>query len=110
MNFFRSEEESEVVHLNEEGFKPFLKKKKHVLVMFYAPWCGHCKKAKPEMTAAAAEFKDNSKVEFAAIDCTIEKSVCSYYEVSGYPTFKYFKYFNKEQRDYSGGRTKDDIE
>ena len=33
-----SEEDSHVVHLNEENFKPFLKKKKHVLVMFYAPW------------------------------------------------------------------------
>lgn len=32
-----SEEESEVVHLNEETFKPFLKKKKHVLLIFYAP-------------------------------------------------------------------------
>ena len=33
-----SEEQSEVIHLNEENFKPVLKKKKHVLVMFYAPW------------------------------------------------------------------------
>jgi len=32
-----SEEPSEVVHLTEETFKIFLKKKKHVLVMFYAP-------------------------------------------------------------------------
>lgn len=32
-----ADEQSEVVHLNEETFKPFLKKKKHVLVMFYAP-------------------------------------------------------------------------
>lgn len=32
-----SEQASEVVHLTEETFKPFLKKKKHVLVMFYAP-------------------------------------------------------------------------
>ena len=32
-----NEEPSEVVHLTEETFKTFLKKKKHVLVMFYAP-------------------------------------------------------------------------
>ena len=32
-----SEEPSEVVHLNDETFKSFLKKKKHVIVMFYAP-------------------------------------------------------------------------
>lgn len=31
------DELSEVVHLNDETFKSFLKKKKHVLVMFYAP-------------------------------------------------------------------------
>ena len=38
IQYFRSEEPSDVVHLNDETFKPFLKKKKHVLVMFYAPW------------------------------------------------------------------------
>lgn len=31
------DEPSEVMHLNDETFKGFLKKKKHVLVMFYAP-------------------------------------------------------------------------
>ena len=29
--------------------------------------------------------------------------------MSGFPTFKYFKYFNKEQKDYNGGRTKNDF-
>ena len=32
-----SEVESEVEHLTDDTFKGFLKKKKHVLVMFYAP-------------------------------------------------------------------------
>jgi hypothetical protein len=35
---YRSDEVSDVVHLSDETFKLFLKKKKHVLVMFYAPW------------------------------------------------------------------------
>jgi len=104
-----SEEPSDVVHLTELDFKTFLKKKKHVLVIFYAPWCGHCKKAKPELTAAAADFTDDPKVEFAAVDCTKDNSVCSAFDVSGYPTFKYFHYFNKEQKSYDGGRTYKDF-
>lgn len=31
------DEESDVIHLDESNFKTVLKKKKHVLVMFYAP-------------------------------------------------------------------------
>ncbi|XP_056642499.1 protein disulfide-isomerase A5 [Diorhabda sublineata] len=104
-----ADEESEVVHLNEETFKPFLKKKKHVLIMFYAPWCGHCKKAKPEYTLAAVEFKEDPKVEFAAVDCTVHSTVCSANDVTGYPTFKYFSYFNKDTKDYRGGRTAPDF-
>ena len=71
--------------------------------------CGHCKKAKPEITAAAEHYKDNTKVEFAAVDCTQHNAICSAHEVSGFPTFKYFHYFNKEQKPYDGGRTAQDF-
>ncbi|XP_066993332.1 protein disulfide-isomerase A5 [Anabrus simplex] len=104
-----SEEVTEVVHLTEATFKPFLKKKKHVLVMFYAPWCGHCKKAKPEFNRAAEFFRDDPKVEFAAVDCTQFSALCNMFEVKGYPTIKYFHYFNKETRSYSGGRLEADF-
>jgi len=104
-----SEEPSDVVHLDEENFKSFLKKKKHVLVMFYAPWCGHCKKAKPEYNEAADEYKDNAKVEYAAVDCTLYRGVCSAHDIGGFPTFKYFSYFNKLQKPYDGGRTARDF-
>ncbi|CAL1297757.1 unnamed protein product [Larinioides sclopetarius] len=103
-----SEEPSNVVHLKEQEFKPVLKSTKHVLVMFYAPWCGHCKRAKPEYTAAAAYFKDNQEVKLAAVDCTTYSSICSAHDVKGYPTFIYFNSYSVE-KPYEGGRTKNDF-
>lgn len=66
--------------------------------------CGHCKKAKPEFTAAADKFVDDPKVEFAAVDCTAHQTLCGVNDVSGYPTFKYFNYY-KNTKPYNGGRT-----
>ncbi|KAL4228418.1 Protein disulfide-isomerase A5 [Mactra antiquata] len=103
-----NEEESEVHHLTDENFKTFLKKKKHALVMFYAPWCGHCKKAKPEYTRAAEQLKGDSKVALAAMDCTVHRSTCTTHDVSGYPTFKYFNY-GKNSQKYMGGREEPDF-
>lgn len=54
---------------------------------------------------AAEKFRDDPKVEFAAVDCTQHSSICSAFEVKGYPTIKYFHYFNKETKNYNGGRT-----
>ncbi len=129
-----AEEESAVVHLTDETFKPTLRKKKRALVMFYAPctlilnWyilkpiifmslpinkvefeitgCGHCKAAKPEFTAAAEEVQDDPKIMLAAIDCTVHRAACETYDVRGYPTFKIFHYFNKEDvKSFNGDRT-----
>lgn len=100
--------ESDVVHLTADTFKTFLRKKKHALIMFYAPWCGHCKKAKPEFQAAAAQFKEDTKVAYCAIDCTKHSPVCNANEVKGYPTLKYFNY-GKNPQDYMGGRSAQDF-
>lgn len=67
--------------------------------------CGHCKKAKPEFTKAADHFKEDPKVVFAAVDCTIHQSLCSSHDIKGYPTIKYFSYYSKVVKPYNGGRT-----
>lgn len=99
-----AEQESSVRHLNAATFRNTLRKIKHAIVMFYAPWCGYCKSTKPEFVKAAEHFADELIVAFCAVDCTTEKELCANYEVKGYPTIKYFSYFDKMIKDYTGGR------
>jgi hypothetical protein len=70
--------------------------------------CGHCKAAKPEFTSAAETFKDEAKVAFAAVDCTKTKDICPKFDVTGYPTFRYFSY-GKDDFKYTGGRKEPDF-
>uniref|UniRef100_A0A914UM83 Thioredoxin domain-containing protein n=1 Tax=Plectus sambesii TaxID=2011161 RepID=A0A914UM83_9BILA len=103
-----SEQPGDVLHLTTETFKTELKKKKHALVMFYAPWCGHCKRAKPFYSEAATKLSDDVKSALAAVDCTVHQPVCDEYKVGGYPTFIYFSYL-KTQSPYSGGHKTEDF-
>jgi len=77
------------VELKEKGFEDALKKGAH-FVMFFAPWCGHCKRMAPIWDKLAEDYiKDKKDVVIGKVDCTKETSLCSY--VTGYPTLKFFK-------------------
>ena len=45
---------------------------------------------------------------FAAVDCTEHTEICTKYDVSGYPTFKYMLY-GKNAQAYNGGREEADF-
>lgn len=66
--------------------------------------CGHCKSTKPEFVKAAERFADELIVAFGAVDCTTEKDLCAAHDITGYPTIKYFSYFDKQVKDYTYGR------
>uniref|UniRef100_A0A3Q4FZL9 Protein disulfide isomerase family A, member 5 n=1 Tax=Neolamprologus brichardi TaxID=32507 RepID=A0A3Q4FZL9_NEOBR len=88
-----SETDSAVFHLSDESFDSFLEEHPAALVMFYAPWCGHCKKMKPEYDEAAEILNKgaDSPGVLAAVDATVHKAVSDRFKISGFPTVKYFE-------------------
>lgn len=80
---------------------------KNVLIEFYAPWCGHCKKLAPILDEAAATLQSEEDVVIAKMDAT-ENDVPGEFDVQGYPTL-YFVTPSGKKVSYEGGRTADEI-
>ncbi|KAM6973657.1 protein disulfide isomerase family A, member 8 [Aplochiton taeniatus] len=77
-----------------------------MLVKFYAPWCGHCKKLAPDFETAATRLKGT--VHLAKVDCTANPDTCSRFGVTGYPALKIFRN-GEESSSYDGPRSADGI-
>jgi protein disulfide-isomerase A1 len=101
-------EEEDVLILDDTNIDEALEQYPELLVEFYAPWCGHCKKLAPEYAKAAKKLKANDPpIRIAKCDATVATSSASKFGVQGYPTLKYF--VNKNPTEYNGGRTEDTI-
>ena len=64
-----------------------------VVALFYADWCGHCKRFKPEFEQAMEKLngqtnKNGKKLRLVKVDCDANKDLAKEYGISGYPTVK----------------------
>ena len=102
LSFFESN--TPVMLLDATNFdKEVIQSKDIVLVLFYAPWCGHCKAFSPEYEKAAKALKGIFKI--AAIDADKERSISGKYNIQGFPTVKFFGIHKDKPVDYDKART-----
>ncbi|XP_006894969.1 PREDICTED: protein disulfide-isomerase A2 [Elephantulus edwardii] len=97
-------EEDGVLVLNGSTLTLALQEHSALLVEFYAPWCGHCKALAPEYSKAAKLLAAESvRVTLAKVDGPAAEELAQEFEVTGYPTIKFFRDGNRTHpEDYTG--------
>ena len=114
---------------NFSHLEHFASSSEHALVMFYAPWCGHCKSAKPEFDSAlggiavdwndykAGNYKKKDGVALVKVNGDEHPEIMNQMQIQGFPTFKFIN--NVTDKDslqgsnidvYQDGRSKDAFE
>ncbi|KAG0464641.1 hypothetical protein HPP92_018805 [Vanilla planifolia] len=95
-----------VIELNDSNFDSAIASFDHILVDFYAPWCGHCKRLSPVLDAAAPVLaKLSQPIVIAKLDADKYRKLASKYEIDGFPTLKLF--VHGVPTEYTGPRKVD---
>jgi len=95
---------------NMSNAEPNLNSSDPTIVFFFAPWCGHCKNAKPEFEKLMNMLKDKTKA--IMVNCDENQEVARDFNIEGYPTIRFYPNGPKNKdnaKEYQGPRTAEDM-
>jgi protein disulfide-isomerase A1 len=77
-----------------KNFDQVVRSNKDVLIEFYAPWCGHCKKLEPIYGELGSFFANDDNIVIAKMDATANGTPKDV-SIQGFPTILFFDANNK---------------
>lgn len=81
---------------NMEQFNEVLKSNKHVLVDFWAAWCGPCKMVSPLVEQLAEKYK--GKVKVVKVNVDEVSDLARQFGIMGIPTLLFFENGNAKDK------------
>ena len=100
-----------IMYLTDKTIEEAISSNERLLLLVFAHWCPHCKRAYPNFSEAAkSEEAKKYNIAFANINGDYYRNVLSKYQVSGFPTIFYFSNYGKEKSYYNGNsKSKNDF-
>jgi protein disulfide-isomerase-like protein len=92
---------------NNDNTQEIMSSDKPSMIFFYAPWCGHCRNAKPEFEKLMQMARGRAHM----IDCDAHQEIAQKNGIQGFPTIRFYPRGprNGNPREYSGDRTAEDM-
>ena len=83
---------NDIFILTDSNFDEAIRLNKFVVVLFYAPWCGHCSSFEPVFfnTQLLIKAKGINNVLFAKLDATVNPLISQKQNIDKYPIVKIF--------------------
>ncbi|KAH1090591.1 hypothetical protein J1N35_017848 [Gossypium stocksii] len=98
--------DGKVLELDESNFDSAISSFDYILVDFYAPWCGHCKRLSPQLDEAAPVLAGLSEpIVLAKVNADKFTRLANKHDIDGYPTLKFF--MHGVPMEYNGPRKAD---
>ena len=108
MEGFQQQEETDPNEIQSVQQTLDVERPKRLVVLFYAPWCGHCKRLMPLWKQLQNKYKEDSETKVKQLNADENEQEAQDQEIEGFPTIILFK--DGKKYTYDGERSLESID